>query len=116
MKEALKEIKKAWGKELIVVNNKDYAGKVLILDRGAVSSVHRHEKDEVLLCIEGEVLLVVGEKAYWLKPYADPVHITPKSWHIFIGLEDSKLAEFSTEHKEEDVERRTESKAGGPGH
>jgi len=106
----MQEVKKAWGKEVIVVN-KEYAGKVLFVDKGAVSSVHRHlEKDEVMLCIEGEVLLVVDNSAYWLKPYDQPVHIAPKSWHMFLGLEVSKIAEFSTKHSEEDVERRTYSK------
>lgn len=110
---AMKEVKKAWGKELIVVNKKEYAGKVLVLDRRAVSSLHRHfDKDETFLCVEGEVLLVVDGRAYWLKPYDDPVHIAPKSWHMFLGLENSKIVEFSTEHREEDVERRTDSKAG----
>lgn len=108
----MKEVKKAWGKELIIIN-KEYAGKVLVVDKGGVSSVHRHlEKDEVMLCIEGEVLLVVNDKAYWLKPYDEPVHIAPKNWHIFIGLENSKVVEVSTKDTEKDVERRTESKSG----
>jgi len=109
----MKEIKKAWGKELIVTNSEKYAGKVLVLDKGALSSVHRHlEKDETMLCIEGKVLLLVDEKAYWLEPYHDPVHIPPKSWHTFVGLEESRIVEFSTEDKEQDVERITKSKAG----
>jgi len=109
----MKEIKKTWGKELIVANSEKYAGKVLVLDKGARSSVHRHlEKDETMLCIEGMVLLVIKEKTYWLEAYHDPVHIPPGSWHIFVGLEASRIVEFSTEDKEQDVERLTKSKAG----
>jgi len=107
----MKQVKKVWGKELTVVN-KEYAGKVLVIDKGAISSLHRHlVKDEVMLCIEGEVLLVLDDKTYWLKPYDDPVHIVPKSWHMFLGLENSRVAEFSTKHKDEDVERRTQSRS-----
>lgn len=109
----MKEIRKAWGKEIIAANTSEYGGKILVVDKGAVSSVHRHlEKDETMLCIKGTVLLVVDTKAYWMNPYYDPVHIPPKSWHMFVGLQDSEIAEFSTEHKEEDVERITKSKAG----
>lgn len=109
----MKEIKKAWGKELIVASKKQYAGKILVIDKGAVSSLHHHlEKDETMLCIDGEVLLVVNANAYWLRPYDDPVHILPGDWHMFVGVEKSKIAEFSTEHKEDDVERKTKSKTG----
>jgi len=109
----MKETKKTWGKELIIANSQRYAGKVLGINKEAVSSVHRHlVKDETMLCIEGNVLLVVGDRTYWLEPYSDPVHIPPGAWHMFVGLEDSKIVEVSTEHKEEDVKRVTRSKAG----
>ena len=112
----MERVKKAWGSELIVVNE-SYGGKVLEIDKGAYSSVHAHpRKDETFLCIQGEVLLVVGEKAHWLKPWDEPVHIAPGQWHLFVGLEQSRVVEFSTTHEDEDVKRRTTSKPGGPGH
>ena len=112
----MERVKKAWGSELVVVNE-SYCGKVLEIEKGAYSSVHAHpRKDETLLCIQGEVLLVVGDKACWLKPWDEPVHIAPREWHMFVGLEKSKVVEFSTVHEDSDVQRRTSSKPGGPGH
>ena len=110
---AMKEIQKVWGKELIIANTEKYAGKILVIDKRAISSLHQHlKKDETFLCIEGKVILTVGNETHCLGPYSDPVHIPPGSWHVFKGLENSKIVEVSTEHKEEDVERKTCSSPG----
>lgn len=111
----MERVKKTWGNEITIVN-KSYCGKILEIDKGAYSSIHMHpRKDETFLCLEGEVLLVVGDKAFWLKPWDEAVHVVPSEWHMFVGLEQSKMVEFSTIHEDSDVERRTESKPGSPG-
>jgi len=108
---AVGEIVKTWGKEIIIVNNSLYAAKLLLIDKGAYSSIHTHkEKDETFYCIEGEVLLVVEDKAYWLRPWAEPVRIKPSQRHMFVGVGKSKIVEVSTEDKDEDTVRITQSK------
>lgn len=105
------EIPKAWGKEIIIVNNNLYAGKLLLIDKGAYSSIHSHrEKDETFYCIEGGVLLVVEDKAHWLRPGVDPIRIKPGQRHMFVGVAESKIIEVSTEDKNEDTVRLTKSK------
>lgn len=109
----LKEVKKAWGRELIIINCPEYCGKLLYLDEGAESSVHFHmEKQETFYCLEGAVSLMVEGENYVLKPFSRPKTVTPGQHHSFLGLSSSIIIEVSTHHKESDVFRLTESKAG----
>lgn len=106
----MKEVKKAWGRELCVVN-REYCGKILFLDKGAQSSLHCHnKKTETFFCFAGEVDLKIVGKHYILKPFSKPKTIKPKQLHSFRGIEKSSIVEFSTHHSEKDVVRLTESK------
>ncbi|KKL28251.1 hypothetical protein LCGC14_2377010 [marine sediment metagenome] len=109
----MKQVKKVWGKESWVVNNREYCGKLLEVDKGAKSSFHRHRKKrETFYCLNGRVILTVKNEKHVLIPENDAVTIERGQWHKFIGYEDSMLLEVSTHHSDEDVERKSESEVG----
>ena len=50
-----------------------------------------------------------------LNPYSRPKTIYPTQRHQFIGLSDAVIIEVSTEHREDDVVRLSESQRGSTG-
>ena len=113
MKEALKEVKKAWGRELRIVNCPQYCGKLLYLDEGAESSMHYHkEKQETFYSLQGTAGLIIDEKDHMLTPFSRPKTIKPRQCHSFTGITDAVIIEISTYHDDKDIVRLTESKAG----
>ncbi|MBA7655068.1 hypothetical protein ES703_62965 [subsurface metagenome] len=103
-------VPKVWGRELIMANNDKYAGKILVIEKGGISSLHRHlVKDEAFYCLAGRVKLELDGKVFELSPGGEPVRIYPGQWHRFEGLEKSEVMEVSTPHYDSDVERRTKS-------
>ena len=106
----MKTVKKIWGKELWICNTKLYCGKILELSKGYQCSVHRHlKKDETFYILAGEVWLELGDATLHLRSgYA--VRVKPRKWHRFTGLKNSKIIEFSTQHFDEDTERKTKSR------
>lgn len=110
MKEELKEVKKVWGRELIIVNCDKYCGKLHYLDKGAENSYHSHEaKQETFYCLEGEAVLKIGGKEF---PLDRPITVFPGETHSFRGITDAVIMEVSTPHDDSDVYRLTESKPG----
>ena len=100
-----KFIEKAWGSELWIVNNEKYCGKILTLKKGYRCSLHCHKiKDETFYILEGEVLMEVDRMMKKMKP-GESVHIMPRVYHRFTGLQDSKIIEISTQHFENDSYR-----------
>lgn len=103
----MKEVKKVWGKEVWIVNNDKYCGKLLYVDRGARCSYHYHPiKQETFYCLEGEVLMNVKGSEFVLK---EPYTINPNTPHSFYGITDAVILEVSTPHSDEDVVRLNES-------
>lgn len=87
--------KKVWGEEHWVVN-KNYCGKILILQKGYRCSIHYHElKDETFYVLTGRVLLEVNGHPKILMS-GDKQHIGLGDMHRFTGLENSRMVEFST--------------------
>lgn len=104
-----KFVKKVWGSELWMVNSKKYCGKILTLKKGFCCSKHYHKlKDEAFFILEGSVKMEINNKTKIMLP-GEVVHIPPKTIHRFIGLEDSKIIEISTQHFEDDSYRLTKS-------
>lgn len=110
-KETLKEVKKVWGKEVWIVNCEKYCGKLLYLDKGAVSSMHYHKvKQETFYALSGQTGLHIAGKDYMLNPASRPKTIYPGQEHQFIGFSKGiVILEISTYHSEEDVVRLTSS-------
>ena len=100
---------KGWGRELWIANSKLYCSKILEVNKGKRCSVHYHKlKDETFYILEGRVEMNLYHDT---KPHTiimepgDTVHIPQQLAHQFVGLEDSKLLEVSTQHFEEDSYR-----------
>ena len=113
MKETLHTVEKVWGKEVWIVNNDKYCGKLLYLDKGAECSYHHHEqKQETFYALQGQVALTIEGKGYMLNPFSRPKTIMPGQNHSFMGLSKAVILEISTHHDDEDVVRLEESKSG----
>lgn len=114
-------VNKAWGEERIITNQREYCGKILVVNRGAGSSVHVHRrKKETFYCLQGDVVLrlwgVVEGEEYQrvrLNPQCHPVTVNSGTWHQFHALLDSRLLEVSTHDDPADTERRTRSYGAG---
>ncbi len=117
IKEERIQVKKVWGYELWLVNNDEYCGKLLLIDRDAESSYHRHKKKrETFYCFGGQVTLTVEGKDYELSPMARAKTILPGEYHKFKAACKSVLIEISTHHEDDDSYRQTASKSGKGGH
>ena len=110
-KETDKVVEKVWGKEVWIVNNEDYCGKFLHINKGAECSYHYHPvKRETFKAICGQVGLTVDGKGYMLNSFSRPKTIQPGTPHCFRGLTDAILLEISTHHDDDDVVRLKETK------
>jgi len=106
-----KEVPKAWGKEIWLVN-RDYCGKILILNKGFRCSMHHHKnKDETFYVSKGKVFLELGNKKLIMKQ-GDSMLVKPNTKHRFTGLENSEIIEFSTHHEDEDSYREPNMLSG----
>lgn len=102
----MKEVPKVWGREVWIVNCDEYCGKLLYLDKGAVSSIHYHkEKKETFYALSGQVGLMIAGEDYMLNPFSRPKTVYPGQKHQFVGITDATILEISTHHSEEDVVR-----------
>jgi mannose-6-phosphate isomerase-like protein (cupin superfamily) len=105
--------RKIWGTEFYVVN-KDYCGKLFEILPMSQSSLHRHIfKSETFLCLEGLIQVELEGETHILRGWAkDCVDIPAGSWHRFSNFEATSalMVEFSTHHKNDDVERLEESR------
>lgn len=103
--------KKVWGSEEIIVNNDMYAGKILHIDRNAISSYHCHKvKHETFYCLYGRVELNIDGETILLLPQ-EFISIEPGVYHSFKGmLYRNAMIEFSTHDESEDNYRLTKSR------
>ena len=113
-KERLNYVEKVWGEEVILINSPKYCGKLLIVDKNAISSYHYHKtKQETFFAIEGYVSLTVEGKEELLAPFTRPKTIMPGEKHKFKGVSEAVILEVSTQHSDDDVVRLSESIKGG---
>lgn len=105
--ESLKVVEKAWGHEEWIVNEDEYCGKFLHLNKGATCSYHYHPiKRETFRLIEGEVDLNVDGEQVRLR---GAITIRPGTPHQFTGITNAIILEVSSHHDDADVVRITES-------
>jgi len=101
----MNKIKKPWGWEVILCNNSLYCGKILHINRGYMSSLHKHfVKDETYYVTKGK-LLVKRESKEDIVKVGEAIRIKPGVIHRFIGVEESEFIEISTEFSDKDAER-----------
>ena len=106
----MKIIPKVWGREEWLGNNDKYCGKLLFINKNAISSLHRHLiKQETFYCLSGEVELEVDNDVRRLTHRTPAVTLNPGMWHRFKGITEAELLEISTHHEDTDVERKEES-------
>ncbi len=92
----MKEVRKAWGKELWIAQEKEYGGKILIMKGNHHTSQHFHkDKKETIYCFKGEVDIILNDRVVTLKE-GDDVTLTPRTVHRIIGKTNSILFEVST--------------------
>ena len=105
----VKVVDKVWGRELWIVNNDKYCGKILELRAGFRCSYHYHkEKEETFYVLDGKILMEVDREKRVMGP-GKIQHIKPYQKHRFTGLENSRIIEFSTHHEDSDSYRDTKS-------
>lgn len=105
-------VPKGWGYEKWIVNKPEYCGKLLFILKDKKVSWHYHIlKDETFFVQSGKILLkysneddIESAKEVILNK-GDSFHIPRELRHRMIGLEDTELFEFSTEHFDTDSYR-----------
>lgn len=110
-KEQIKTVDKAWGEEIVFVNNDKYCAKFLIVKEGAQSSYHYHiKKEETFFILEGIIKMIINGEEHILMPHTRPRTIEMGDKHSFTALQPSVIMEVSTTHDDSDVVRLEESK------
>jgi mannose-6-phosphate isomerase-like protein (cupin superfamily) len=111
IRKPIKDVSKGWGKEVWIVNNKEYCGKILKFNKDSKFSMHYHiEKEETFFVSKGKLLLKsinlqnADEYSHEINS-GDVVDIPRFAPHQLIALEDSEIIEFSTHHEDSDSYR-----------
>ena len=105
-------VPKGWGREVWLVNNDLYCGKILEIDKGKRCSLHFHQiKTESFYLRAGRLKVYVkhsptaeGLEIFELKA-GECMDIPRGLVHQMEALEDSELFEFSTQHFDSDSHR-----------
>ena len=92
---------KPWGKEIWFAHTEKYAGKLLLVNKGARLSLQYHEhKTETQYVYSGKIKLTHGKTENELQELilnpGDKFDIFPFTIHRVEGLEDSVIFEVST--------------------
>ena len=111
-KQTIKRVNKIWGYEECIINTPQYCGKILTLIPGFISSYHHHKKkDETFYVLEGKIYLRLGKRKRIMSS-RDTQRVLPGQKHEFASLDGiSKMVEFSTNHRDDDSYRDTNSRA-----
>lgn len=106
------EVKKGWGKEIIIANNDDYCGKILCFEQGKRLSLHYHmKKRETWYVAKGSFTFIwlqmdVGKEIREHLTLGDVITLERGQPHQLIALEnDSQIFEVSTRHYDDDSYR-----------
>ena len=92
----MKEVRKPWGKELWIAEEKEYGGKILIIREDHHTSQHYHkDKKETIYCFKGQVDIILSDRVVTLKEGND-ITLIPRTVHRIICKTNSILFEVST--------------------
>ena len=107
-----KKVDKVWGYELWVHNDEEYCGKLLYFVKDKRCSWHYHKlKDEVFYIRKGKLLVKYGYDEDLQKSEevvleeGDNFYVKTGLNHQMIGLQDTEMFEFSTQHFDSDSYR-----------
>ncbi len=109
-------VDKEWGQELIVANNTDYCGKIMLLNQRGVSSIHYHIlKKETFYVQSGKIFVQRwdndGTRLDVTLGAGDVLTIEAGTPHRFVGILKSRFIEFSLPDSISDTYRITQSRA-----
>lgn len=89
---------KPWGREELLVVNRHYAAKILIVDRGEKISLQYHEKKhETMYFYKGKAKVTIGKRTLIAKP-GTIIEIKPGTVHRVEGIAKAYIFEVSTPH------------------
>ena len=92
----MKEVRKPWGKELWIAQEREYGGKILVIKGNHHTSQHFHkDKKETIYCFKGEVDIILKDRVVTLKEGED-ITLVPRTVHRIVGKANSILFEVST--------------------
>ena len=112
MTNEIKHVSKGWGYEKWIVNKKEYCGKILFFAKGRKCSWHYHKlKDEVFYIRKGKLLVKYSYDEELKKAEevileeGDNFYVKTGLNHQMMGLKDTEMFEFSTQHFDSDSYR-----------
>lgn len=116
-----KQVPKAWGREVWLVNHPTHCAKLLYIEAGQQCSLHYHPiKAETFFVLDGTVNLEVGlegKPAYGTTntqlTEGESFTLEPYTPHRFSSATDGPaiILEISSQHSDDDVVRLEESRA-----
>jgi len=111
IRKPIQEVQKGWGKEIWLVNNNKYCGKILKFNAGSKFSMHYHvNKEETFYILDGHLRLKyfdlsnAEEKNEDLYS-GDIVDIPQFNPHKIEAIKESTIVEISTHHEDSDSYR-----------
>jgi mannose-6-phosphate isomerase-like protein (cupin superfamily) len=115
----LTRIDKAWGYEIVIVNEPEYCAKFLHIDAGKKSSLHYHAKKKETFFVQSGLVrlerLRKPDSEEWnideLLKFGEQRTIHPGTPHRFSSVHGGTILEISTHHEEADVIRIEPSSA-----
>jgi len=105
------KIPKGWGHELIIVNNEEYCGKILVFKKGCKFSMHYHIKKQETWYVNKGMFIFKWIDTDTAKVHedilevADVVTIPRGMPHQLEAIEDGEIFEISTQHFDTDSYR-----------
>ena len=89
-------VEKPWGREIWWAHEDRYAGKILIVNRGHILSLQKHErKKETLFLQSGRAIFHLNGDDYPMEP-GSSVTVNPGDVHRMEAVEDAVFLEVST--------------------
>lgn len=105
------QVPKGWGHEIIIVNNEQYCGKVLVFKRGCKFSMHYHIlKQETWYVQSGSFIFnfidTVNGTTHTMELFKGESVTIPRGMpHQLHALSDGEIFEVSTQHFDSDSYR-----------
>ena len=92
-----KIVNKHWGQEIWISEEKEYAGKILEINKGAQTSLHYHaKKKETLYVFEGTLNIELVNGKLVTVHSGESITFNPGNAHRLKAIDDVKIFEVST--------------------
>ncbi len=98
-----KIVEKPWGKEIWIIEEPEYLGKILEIRKGEQSSLQYHKKKKESMYILKGKLRILGDDSEILLGEGESVTVNPGDIHRLIPEEDVIIIEVSTYHPDDVV-------------